>query len=87
MGLFCNGKNEICDYVNNSSCEEVCADVVLIPNTSKKKEFIGYATCCLICGEVVATVPYLEISQPRVCDKCKAAVMKAREQYERTGTD
>ena len=35
-------------------------------------------TPCLICGEVVPTFRYCYA--PKICEKCKAAVMKVREQ-------
>lgn len=85
-----------CGYFDNSGGEEVHTGAVQISDTNKKDELvireseistIEYAVCCLICGETVETVPYLEMSRPCICDKCKAAVMKVREQYERAEAD
>lgn len=43
---------------------------------------IHYAVSCLICGETIRYIEY-PTNIPEVCDKCKAAVMKMRENLER----
>lgn len=38
-------------------------------------------TPCLICGDTVSIIPYY--AGPRICDKCKKAVLSVREKLER----
>lgn len=40
-----------------------------------------YATDCLICGEDVPVHDF-DLGHPKICEKCKAAVMKMREQMD-----
>ena len=40
-----------------------------------------YGTPCLICGEIVK-ISNLYERQPKICDKCKAAVMAMREKMD-----
>lgn len=42
----------------------------------------GLAKGCLICGESVVVKDLFRINEPVICDKCKAAVMKIREEAE-----
>ena len=44
------------------------------------KKYSGLATYCLICEESVAV--YSIHDAPKICDKCKAVVLKLREQEE-----
>lgn len=45
------------------------------------KQTVGLATECMICGEAV---PIDSIyAAPKICDKCKAVVMKLRKQEEK----
>lgn len=39
---------------------------------------VKYGISCLICGETIRTTN-IPINYPEVCDKCKAAVLKIRE--------
>ena len=36
-----------------------------------------FATSCLICGEDILVLDF-ELDQPKICEKCKAAVMHMR---------
>ena len=38
-------------------------------------------TLCLVCGESVPIFDYKDV--PKICDKCKAAIMAMREQMDR----
>ena len=46
-----------------------------------KTEIVKIAKGCLICGEGVA-INYYMGNESVICDKCKAAVMKVREEIE-----
>ena len=43
-------------------------------------ELCCYGTYCLICGEEVVMLH--KNDAPKICDKCKSAVMKMREEME-----
>ena len=57
------------------------ATVDTVYTTSKLK----LAIPCLICNELIELADYESRDSVKVCDKCKQAVMKMREQYEDKG--
>lgn len=48
---------------------------------------IGIIVRCLICDEYVGRIEYPAVPQAVVCDKCKAAILKMRENLERDPTE
>ena len=60
------------------------SDNLLYEYYSKNSDIIAKSsigTPCLICGETVVIQYYCDV--PKICDKCKAAVMVMREQMDR----
>lgn len=67
-------KGEDCPYFTPKETKTV---------TTKISDFKPlYGVSCLICGET-ARISEHPIHDPEVCDKCKAAVLKMRENLER----
>lgn len=65
-----------------------CGSGVILPDT-KRVVTVSYGMSCIICGESVALTPSEVISleyghhiHSKVCDECKAAVLRIREQME-----
>ena len=69
----CGGSWAYCD----GSCK-TCLRANLTTNSNIS--VISTATVCMVCGEEVP-LPYGDRG-PKVCDKCKAAVMKVRQGME-----
>lgn len=41
-----------------------------------------YCTSCLVCDEVIELYDHPEPSVPKICDKCKTAIMAMREKLD-----
>jgi hypothetical protein len=55
-----------------------------MPTIKINKEDYRVGTSCLICGEFVELNPLEQHANTvKICDKCKKAVMKAREEMEK----
>lgn len=75
-------------YGNDATSPPDCGSGVTYPNT-KRVVTVSYGMPCIICGESVDLTPNEVMSleygshiRSKVCDKCRSAVLRMREQME-----
>ena len=64
-------------YTTNAETTSVETRTIIVNGESYEMPKVNLAISCLICGE---SVPISHVKDsPKICDKCKKAVMKMRE--------